>query len=226
MIKDDKLTDVLGTLHKLTSAIFSDAIQRKLILDSLTEAVFTIDKDLKVTSFNKAAEALTGIREQDALGQNCTELFPPAAADEEFCLVARVLQDKQPRNKLTRQLQIGERLLPVLVSASPLTDNSGAMVGGVQSFQEIAEIFQRQLVLDSAFDGVFTVDLAYNITLFNHSAEQLTGFSQDDVLGRPFAEVFFPARAAGRPGQHPAAAGNAQRSARVRGVSLSPHRRR
>ncbi|MHB8810100.1 MAG: sigma 54-interacting transcriptional regulator, partial [Desulfobulbaceae bacterium] len=85
----------------------------------------------------------------------------------------------------------GDRLLPVLVSASPLTDNRGAMVGGVQSFQEIQEIFQRQLVLDSAFDGVFTVDLDYNITLFNRSAEQLTGFTQDQVLGRPFIEVFY-----------------------------------
>ena len=171
MIKDDKLTDVLGNLHKLTSAIFSDAIQRKLILDNLTEAVFTVDRELKVTSFNKAAEILTGIKEQDALGKSCTELFPPSG-DEEFCVIAQVLREKQPRSKLTRQLQFGDRLLPVLVSASPLTDNSGAMVGGVQSFQEIQEIFQRQLVLDSAFDGVFTVDLDYNITLFNRSAEQ------------------------------------------------------
>ena len=188
MMKDDKLTDVLGTLHKLTSAIFSDAIQRKLILDNLTEAVFTVDKELKVTSFNKAAEILTGIKEQEALGKSCTELFP-SSGDEEFCVIAQVLQEKQPRSNLTRQLQFGDRLLPVLVSASPLTDNSGAMVGGVQSFQEIQEIFQRQLVLDSAFDGVFTVDLDYNITLFNRSAEQLTGFTQDEVLGRPFIEV-------------------------------------
>ncbi|MHB8811038.1 MAG: PAS domain-containing protein, partial [Desulfobulbaceae bacterium] len=76
MNKDDKFSDVLGTLHKLTSAIFSDAIQRKLILDNLTEAVFTVDRELKVTSFNKAAESLTGIKEQDALGKNCIELFP------------------------------------------------------------------------------------------------------------------------------------------------------
>ena len=190
MIKDDKLSDVLGTLHKLTSAIFSDAIQRKLILDNLTEAVFTVDRDLKVTSFNKAAEILTGIKEQDALGKNCATLFP-SSGEEDFCVITQVLQEKQARSKLTRQLQLGDRFLPVLVSASPLTDNSGVMVGGVQSFQEIQEIFQRQLVLDSAFDGVFTVDLDYNITLFNRSAEQLTGFKQDEVLGRPFIEVFY-----------------------------------
>ena len=189
MIKDEKLSDVLGTLQKLTSAIFSEAIQRKLILDNLTEAVFTVDKDVKITSFNKAAEILTGIKEPEALGKTCAELFP-SSGEEDFCVIGQALQEKQPRSKLTRHLQLGDRLLPVLVSASPFTNNIGSMVGGVQSFQEIQEIFQRQLVLDSAFDGVFTVDLDYNITLFNRSAEQLTGFKQDEVLGRPFTEVF------------------------------------
>jgi PAS domain S-box-containing protein len=190
MIKDDKLSDVLGTLHKLTSAIFSDAIQRKLILDNLTEAVFTVDQELKITSFNKAAESMTGIPESDAMGKKCTELFE-TFSDEDFCIICQVLQQKRPMTKQTRQLQIGDRLLPVMVSASPLTDNSGDMVGGVQSFQEIQEIFQRQLVMDSAFDGVVTVDLEYNITLFNKAAEKLTGYSQEEVLGKPFDEVFY-----------------------------------
>jgi len=189
MIKDEKITDVLGTLQKLTSAIFSDAIQRKLILDHLTEAVFTVDKDLKINSFNKSAEILTGIKEQDALGKSCTEVFH-SSGEEGFCVIGQVMQENKPQRKLTRHLQIGDRLLPVLVSASPFSNYSGAMVGGVQSFQEIQEIFQRQLVVDNAFDGVFTVDLDYNVTLFNRSAEQLTGFKQSDVLGRKFTDVF------------------------------------
>ena len=101
MIKDDKLSDVLGTLHKLTSAIFSDAIQRKLILDNLTEAVFTVDQELKITSFNKAAESITGISETDALGKKCTELFE-TFSDEDFCIIGQVLQQKRPMTKQTR----------------------------------------------------------------------------------------------------------------------------
>ncbi len=192
MIKDDKLSDVIGTLHKLTSAIFSDAIQRKLILDNLTEAVFTVDLDLKITSFNKAAQALTGITEEEAMGKVCTELFRSPPTTEDFCIISQVLLEKTPLTKRTRHLLIGDRLLPVMVSASPLTDNSGKVVGGVQSFQEIQEIFQRQLVLDCLFDGVFTVDLDLKITLFNQAAEHLTGFRQEEVLGKPFVEVLYP----------------------------------
>ena len=188
MNKDDKLSDVLGTLHKLTSAIFSDAIQRKLILDNLTEAVFTVDQDLKITSINKAAEKITGVKENDVMGKTCSDVFFSPTEDD-FCVICQVLVDKRPQTKLTRHLQVGDRVLPVMVSASPLTDNSGELVGGVQSFQEIQEIFQRQLVLDSAFDGVFTVDLDYSITMLNKSAEMLTGFKQEEVLGRHFSSV-------------------------------------
>lgn len=190
MIKDDKLSDVLGTLHKLTSAIFSDAIQRKLILDNLTEGVFTVDQQLKITSFNKAAENITGISEKDALGQICTDIFVSSSL-EDFCIITQALQQKSPMTNQTRQLQVDEQLVPVIVSASPLTDNNGELVGGVQSFQVIQEIFLRQLVMDSAFDGVVTVDLENNITLFNKAAGNLTGYAQEDVLGRPFDEVFY-----------------------------------
>ena len=188
MIQDDKLSNVISTLQRLSSAIFSDAIQRKLILDNLTEGVFTVDPALKITSFNKSAQTITGISEDEALGKTCRELFA-SSLREEFCIVGHVLEKGQPLLKLTRHLKVADRLVPVLVSASPLVDNSGDIVGGVQSFQEITEIFHRQLILDSVFDGVLTVDMDLKITLFNRAAELITGFKQEQVLGKYFADV-------------------------------------
>ncbi|HDL98599.1 MAG TPA: PAS domain S-box protein, partial [Desulfobacteraceae bacterium] len=135
-------------------------------------------------------QGITGILEKDVLGKTCTEVFS-SPTEEQFCVIDQVLEEKRPVTKLTRHLQIGDRLVPVMVNAAPLTDNRGVIVGGVQSFQEIQEIFQRQLVFDSAFDGVFTVDMDFNITLFNKAAEQLTGFKQDEVLGKPFRDVLY-----------------------------------
>jgi len=46
------------------------------------------------------------------------------------------------------------------------------------------------LILDSLNEGVFTVDQNWNITFFNRAAEQITGASRQEVLGRPCCEVF------------------------------------
>ena len=45
-------------------------------------------------------------------------------------------------------------------------------------------------VLDSIADGVFTVDLNWQITSFNRAAEQIIGISREDAIGKPCCEVF------------------------------------
>jgi two-component system, NtrC family, response regulator HydG len=53
-----------------------------------------------------------------------------------------------------------------------------------QTLQHLATI------LDSVADGVFTVDSSMHITWFNRAAEQITGFTQQEALGRPCCEIF------------------------------------
>ena len=47
-----------------------------------------------------------------------------------------------------------------------------------------------ETILNSIADGVFTVDLEYNITYFNRSAEAITGVSRDQALGQKCFDVF------------------------------------
>ncbi|MBF0316096.1 MAG: sigma 54-interacting transcriptional regulator [Oligoflexia bacterium] len=49
---------------------------------------------------------------------------------------------------------------------------------------------QYEAILDSISDGVFTVDLDFNITLFNCAAEQITGFKKEQAIGKKCFEVF------------------------------------
>jgi len=47
-----------------------------------------------------------------------------------------------------------------------------------------------QAILSSISDGVFTVDLDRRIACFNRAAEEITGYSREEVLGRPCHEIF------------------------------------
>ena len=49
---------------------------------------------------------------------------------------------------------------------------------------------QTEIILDSIADGVFTVDLQWRITSFNQSAEEITGVTAEEAMGRPCCEVF------------------------------------
>lgn len=46
------------------------------------------------------------------------------------------------------------------------------------------------LILGNIADGVFTVDRQFRITFFNQAAEQITGFSREDVLGKACSDIF------------------------------------
>ena len=61
----------------------------------------------------------------------------------------------------------------------------------IRAEQELtAEKERLAVTLRSIGDGVITTDLQGNITLLNRVAEELTGWSQDEALGRPLTEVF------------------------------------
>ncbi|MFA7465664.1 MAG: sigma 54-interacting transcriptional regulator [Syntrophales bacterium] len=49
---------------------------------------------------------------------------------------------------------------------------------------------ERDIILDSINEGVFTVDTDWRITAFNRAAERITGVDIRDALGRPCCEVF------------------------------------
>ncbi len=45
------------------------------ILDSVNEGVFTVDLDWRITAFNKAAERITGVSRELAIGSPCCDVF-------------------------------------------------------------------------------------------------------------------------------------------------------
>jgi PAS domain S-box-containing protein len=45
------------------------------ILESISDGVFTVDQDWRMTSFNRAAEEITGITRKEAIGRLCCDVF-------------------------------------------------------------------------------------------------------------------------------------------------------
>ena len=104
------------------------------ILDSLSEGVFTVDKDWKISSFNRSAEEITGISCQDALGQICSDVLHSTLC-ERRCPIREALAKGSPiKDQRCYFVDIEGERIPISVSAATLIDNAGYIIGGWKPF--------------------------------------------------------------------------------------------
>ena len=128
------------------------------ILDSIADGVFTVDPDWKITSFNKAAEEITGISAEEAVGQRCCDVFH-ASICESGCALRETFQSGQP--VVNRAIYIvdanGDRV-PVSISSAVLKDKSGEVIGGVETFRDLSAIeeLRRELQRKYTFHDIIS----------------------------------------------------------------------
>ncbi len=128
------------------------------ILDSIADGVFTVDPDWKITSFNRAAEEITGIPAEEAIGQRCCDVFH-ASICESGCALRETFQSGQP--VVNRAIYIvdadGDRV-PVSISSAVLKDKDGEVIGGVETFRDLSAIeeLRRELQRKYTFHDIIS----------------------------------------------------------------------
>ncbi len=165
-------------------------IPSKFVLDSMVDGVFSVDADWRITTFNKAAEELTGWKREDALGLHCHEVFKSNACGE-GCVLAESMNNMEPvENRSVFITHAKGNRIGATISATPLVDKKGEIIGGVQVFREVKSLLGRAVILDNVADGVFTVDTNWRITSFNKAAEKITGVPREEALGSYCSDIF------------------------------------
>ena len=126
--------------RRANRAALDPARWRDPILDSINEGVFTVDLDRHITSFNRAAERISGIRREDAIGRRCSEVLR-ANICQDACVMKSVLRTKKPaRNASVFVVDTRGERIPIKVSAAVLRDTDGRVMGGVETFQDLRQV--------------------------------------------------------------------------------------
>jgi len=122
-----------------------------VILDSLNEGVFTVDLDWRITAFNQAAERITGVTRQEAIGKPCCEVFR-ASICENACALRRTMDTGKPIVNATAHIvsHAGQRI-PIRISTALLQGPDGTIIGGVETFQDLSQIEQLRKQLESRY---------------------------------------------------------------------------
>jgi len=184
----DMYDNVIGGVE--TFVDITATLQYELIVAAVADGVFTVDPQGKITSFNKAAEKITGYSEPEVLGKICSEILH-ASSNFQSCPLSTCMHDKVAI--VDKELFIIGKdgfSIPVSISAAPFVGHNGDILGGVESFRDNTNRLQKALILDSVADGVFTVDRDWRITSFNLSAELITGWNREAAIGQYCSDVF------------------------------------
>lgn len=111
-----------------------------IILDSIADGVFTVDRRWRITSFNKAAERITGFSKEEAVGQYCYEIFRTNLCMENCALRETMQTGRNIINKELNILDKGNQEIPVSISTAILRDSKGNIIGGVETFRDLSLI--------------------------------------------------------------------------------------
>ena len=117
------------------------------ILESISDGVFTIDLNKRITSFNQAAEIITGFKSGEALGQYCFDVFR-ANICEKKCALDETLTTGNTQVNLSALIisKSGDQK-PISISTAILKNENNDIIGGVETFRDLSELdsLKRQL---------------------------------------------------------------------------------
>ena len=121
------------------------------ILDSINEGVFSVDPQWRITAFNRAAEQITGVGRQEAIGRPCCEVFR-ASICESACALRRTFSSGKPVLGATADIvSANGNRIPIRVSTALLRDQRGKVIGGVETFQDLSQVEQLRKELEGRY---------------------------------------------------------------------------
>ncbi len=136
------------------------------ILDSIADGVFTVDAEWRITSFNRAAERITGVPRDEALGSLCCDVFR-ANICEGACALRSTLETGQPViDKAVYVVKPDGGRIPISISTAVFRDEKGVVVGGVETFRDLRPV-------NEARDHLLGRSSYFGIVSRNHRMQKL-----------------------------------------------------
>ncbi|HSL18715.1 MAG TPA: sigma 54-interacting transcriptional regulator [Methylomirabilota bacterium] len=123
----------------------------RTILDSISDGVFTVDLSWRITSFNRAAERITGVPREEAIGSHCCDVFR-ANICERGCAVRETIDTGQPIVGLSVYIiNARGQKVPISISTAILENEVGEIVGGVETFRDLTQVEQLRKEIERRY---------------------------------------------------------------------------
>ncbi len=121
------------------------------IFNSIADGVFTVDLDWNITFFNEAASRIIGIPRERALGRKCWDVFHSSLCDGACVLKTCMAHGERLADRSVYFIRPGGEKVAVSISAAPLKDAEGNLIGGVETFRDLTDLHLMRRRLENAY---------------------------------------------------------------------------
>jgi PAS domain S-box-containing protein len=176
----------------------------ELLLDAVADyAIYMLDPEGFITTWNAGAERVKGYRAVEIIGQHFSRFFTPE--DRSSGVPERILEQARTHGRHEaegwRVRKDGSRFCANAI-CQPVRDDQGALVGFAKVTRDITERVQAQhaileaerrfrILVEGVIDyAIYMLDPSGMITNWNKGAERLKGYSADEVIGQHFSKFY------------------------------------
>jgi PAS domain S-box-containing protein len=129
----------------------SEAKFFQTVLRCVADGVFTIDREWRITSFNTAAERITGVSARTAIGKKCSEVFHADICEDNCAIRETLSTEREVIDRPARILNAMGRAVPISVSAGVLRREGGEILGAVETFRDLSAMEQLRREISSKY---------------------------------------------------------------------------
>ena len=186
----------------------------RMLIDAITDyAIYMLDPDGTITSWNPGASRLKGYEESEIIGENFSRFYTEEDRKAELPQRALAVAEREGRfeHEGWRVRKDGSKFWALAV-IDPIRDNAGRLVGFAKITRDLTERRraeaslresqeQFRLLVQGVTDyAIFMLSREGCVSSWNLGAQRIKGYAPDEIIGRHFSRFYTAEdRQAGRP---------------------------
>jgi len=175
------------------------------ILESMDGGLLTLDKNARITSFNRSAEEITGFKREEVLNRECCDILKSDLC-EESCPLKETFETG--KTIFSYEIMITGKAgnkVPVNITTSPLRSQNNEIIGAIENFRDLTkhkglwgklreERNKAQQYLNIAGVIIVAINDKGVVTLINKKGCNVLGYKEEKIIGNNWFDLCVPER--------------------------------